>query len=390
MNNQVRTIFNQLLEIIPRNEFNKSVGQHNWDKYIKSFTCWQQLITILYSQATSKDSLRDIELWLKTHSNKWYHLWLSSSARNTISNANNKRSYKIYEELFYSMLNQCKQLDFNKRFNFDSPIYSLDASIIDLCLSVFSWAEYRKRKGAIKLHVLFNNESYIPEFMNVTEWKIHEINEFENVLDEVPNWSILTFDRWYVDYERYNKMTEKWISFVGRTKKNMDYIVDEVYDVYEWGVISDEKIEIFNPRNRKYWELNGFRLVKYYDKEQDKVYSFITNNFEISAKTIADIYRARWDIEIFFKWIKQNLKIKSFLWTSKNAVLTQIWIAMIYYLILSYIKYKTKMSYSLLEFTRIIRELLMNRMSLIYALWIPYNKTVEIKNKDWPSQFSLF
>lgn len=390
MNNQVRTIFNQLLEIIPRNDFNKSVGQHNWDKYIKNFSCWQQLITILYSQATSKDSLRDIELWLKAHNNKWYHLWLTSSARNTISNANNKRSYKIYEELFYSMLNKCKQLDFNKRFNIDNPLYSLDASIIDLCLSVFSWAEYRKRKGAIKLHVLFNNESSIPEFINITEWKIHEINEFENVLNNVPSWSILTFDRWYVDYERYNKMTNKWISFVSRIKRNMDYIVDEDYNVYEWGIISDEKIEIFNPQNRKYWELKNFRLVKYYDKEQDKEYSFITNNFDISAKTIADIYKSRWDIEIFFKWIKQNLKIKSFLWTTKNAVLSQIWIAMIYYLILSYIKYKTKINYSLLEFTRIIRELLMSRMSLIYAIWIPYTKTVDLKNKDWPMQFGLF
>ena len=390
MNNHIRTIFNQLLEIVPRNEFNKSVGQHKWDRYVKNFTCRQQFMTILYSQATSKDSLRDIELWLKTHSNKWYHLWLTSSAKNTISNANNKRSYKIYEELFYAMLHKCKQLDFDKKFNINNPLYSLDASVIDLCLSMFPWAKYRKRKWAIKLHVLLNNDSCIPEFVNITEWKKHEVNEFEKSLEKIPIWSILTFDRWYVDYERYNKMTEKWIFFVWRIKKNMDYVVEERYDVNEWWVISDEKIEIFNPWNRKYWELKGFRLVKYYDKEQDKTYSFITNNFELSAKTIADIYRSRWDIEILFKWIKQNLKIKSFLWTSKNAVMSQIWIAMIYYLILAYIKYKTKMKYSLLEFTRIIKELLMSRMSLIDALWVPYNKMKEIKNKDWPIQLGLF
>ena len=390
MDNHIRTIFNQLLEIVPKNEFNKSVGQHNWDRYVKNFTFRQQFITILYSQATSKDSLRDIELWLKVHSNKWYHLWLTSSARNTISNANNKRSYKTYEELFYTMLHKCKQLDFNKKFDIDNPLYSLDASIIDLCLSMFTWAEYRKRKWAIKLHVLYNNDSSLPEFVNITEWKKHEVNEFERALQKVPAGSILTFDRWYVDYQNYNKITEKWIFFVWRTKKNMDYIVVEQYPVNEWWVISDQKIEIFNPWNKKYSELKGFRLIKYYDKEQDKTYSFITNNFKLSAKTIADIYKARWDVELFFKWIKQNLKIKSFLWTSKNTVMSQIWIAMIYYLILAYIKYKTKCKYSLLEFSRIIKELLMSRMSLIFALWIPYNKTQEVKNKDWPLQIGLF
>lgn len=388
MNNQIRTIFNQLLEIIPKSSFNKLVGQHNGDRYVKHFTCWQHMITMLYAQATGKDSLRELELWLKLHNDRRYHLWLTSASRNTIANANNNRSYEIYEKLFYELLNKCKQLDYKRQFKFKNELYSLDASVIDLCLSMFSWAQYRTRKWALKLHLLLNNKSVLPEFINITEWKVHEINIARKI--ELPKWSILAIDRWYIDYKWFEELSIKWIYFITRSKSNMDYIVTKENIVNESNIISDQEIEVFNWDKISKKKKVIFRLIKYYDTIQKKFYTFITNNYRLSAKTMAWIYKSRWDIELFFKWIKQNLKIKSFLWTSKNAVMSQIWIAMIYYLIVYYIKHKTKLKLSLLEFTRIIKELLMSRISLIDALWIPFREIYLIKNKWDPWQLSLF
>jgi hypothetical protein len=389
MNTQIRTIFNQILEIVPKYSFNTLVGQHQGDRYVKVFTCWQQFMTMLFAQATQKDSLRDLELWLLLHSNKRYHLWIKSSARNTVSNANNKRPYQIYESLFYDLLKKCINFDYKSNFRFKNELYSLDASIIDLCLNIHPWAQFRKAKWAIKLHVLLNNKSTIPEFVSITEWKVHEINKAREATKNLLKWSIVAFDRWYVDMNWYRELNENGLFFVVRLKKNQDYTVEKKFETKGKWVISDSSWFI---RNTKWENVYGWdlRLVTYYDKVNDKIYKFLTNNFKLSSKTIADIYKNRWQIELFFKWIKQNLKIKSFLWTSKNAIMTQIWIAMIYYLILSYIKYKTKINLSLLEFTRIIKELFMTRMSLIDALWIPFQKIGTCKNRDWPVQIPLF
>lgn len=390
MNNQNRTIFNQLLEILPKYQFDNLVGQHNWDRYVKKFTCRQQLITMLYAQATWKDSLRDLELSLKLHSNKWYNLWLKSSSRNTIANANSNRSYIIFEKLFYILLAKCKELDYSKEFKFKNNLYSLDASVIDLCLNMFSWAKYRTTKGAIKLHLLYNNKSFLPEFLNITDWKQHEITIAKLNEYNLPKWSIIAIDRWYIDYKWFDKLDKDWLYFVTRAKSNMDYITIKENIINESNILSDIIVKVFN-RDTIYKNKSIiFRRIEYYDTISKKKYIFITNNYNLSAKTIASIYKSRWDIELFFKWIKQNLKIKSFLWTSKNAVMTQIRVAMIYYLLIYYIKYKTKLKLSLLDFTRIIKEKLMDRISLIDILWIPFNKISLVKNKWDPWLNTLF
>ncbi len=392
MKKQVSTILNQLLDFIPKNKFDNFVGQHKADKYTKRLSCWQQLITLLYAQATGKDSLREIETWLSLHNNKWYHLWLETVARSTLSDANNKRPYQIYESLFYELLSECKHLWVwlgEKEFSFNNPLYSLDATVINLCLTVFPWAKYRKRKWALKLHVLLNNKTCIPEFIDWSPWKKHEIKiaqekEYFGLEPE----SILTIDRWYVDFKWFNTLNSNGIYFVTRIKNNTNFWVLEKYPITENNIISDEKVFLsINWKNEDYKE--DVRIIRYYDKTKNKIYQYITNNFELSAKTIADIYKNRWEIELFFKWIKQNLKIKSFLWVSSNAVLTQIWIAMIYYLILCFIKFKARVKMSLLEFTRVIRELILERTSLISILNIPIKKIYICKQRDWP-QLTIF
>jgi hypothetical protein len=385
----VSTIFNQLLDFLPRKQFQGFIGQHKGDAYVKKFTCWQQLLTLLYAQATGKDSLREIETGLLAHSNKWYHLGLESVTRSNLSYANGKRPYRIYESLFYELLKQCRQFcPVHNRFAFENPLYSMDATVISLCLSVFPWAKYRKTKGALKLHILLNNRTVIPEFAVVTEGNVHEINIAKNPAYPLSAGSILVFDRAYIDYAWFSRINENRMFFVSRTKTNTNYFVIKKRDVDEEGVLSDEIIGLGGDKGMEEYTADIRRIV-YYDKKQDRIFTFITNNFELSAKTIADIYKDRWQVELFFKWIKQNLKIKSFLGTSKNAVLTQIWVAMIYYLLLCYIKFKTNLKLSLLEFSRIIKELFMERIPLISALGIPYRRISVCRNRDGP-QLSLF
>jgi len=401
MSYHVSTIFNQLFSILPKNKFDSFVGQHKADRYTKKLSCWQQLQILLFAQATWKESLRDIETWLLMHQNKWYHLWIETVARSTLADANNNRSYEIYESLFYSLLKECNSLAppwnswrldsaWEMKFKFDNPLYSLDATVIELCLSMFDWAKYRKAKWALKLHVLLNNRTTIPELIVATTWKEHEVTiaQKKNTFNLQPE-SILVFDRWYIDYSWFNSLNNNNIYFLSRIKKNTNYfVVWKHKEPNEPWIISDEVIAFFSNNWLEDYK-KDLRLVTYYDKEKDKVYKYMTNNFTLSAKTIADIYKDRWQIELFFKWIKQNLKIKSFLWTSKNAVLTQIWIAMIYYLILCYLKFKARMDSSLLEITRMIQEVIFERIALIHIINIPLTKIIKIKKILDPPQLSL-
>jgi len=385
----VSTIFNQLLDFLPKSRFQGFTGQHKADRYVKNFTCWQQLLTLLYAQATGKDSLRDIETGLSAHSSKWYHLGLVSVTRSNLSYANGRRPWQIYESLFYELLKQCRQFcPAHNRFSFENPLYSMDATVISLCLSVFPWAKYRRTKGALKLHVLLNNRTAVPEFAVVTEGKVHEIIMAKNSSYPLPAGSILAFDKGYIDYGWFSRINKNRMFFVSRTKINTNYFIIRKNEVNEQDVISDEIIGLGGDKGMEEYT-EDLRLVTYYDKEQDRILQFFTNNFALSARTVADIYKDRWQIELFFKWIKQNLKIKSFLGTSKNAVLTQIWVAMIYYLLLIYIKFKTNLKLTLLEFSRIIKELFMERIPLISALGIPYRRINICRNRDDP-QLSLF
>jgi hypothetical protein len=368
------TIFNQLLNMLPRYRFEQNVIRTQANRYTKHFTAWNQFLVNLYAQVSGKKSLRDIETGLKMQQNSWYHLGLTNAVRSTISYANNKRPYQIAENTFYHLLEKCRDVTPKHKFRFKNPLYTLDATVIDLCLSMFPWAKFRKRKGALKIHTLLDHRGTIPSFLVITDAKQHEVKVAQNLFLPVSLDSIITVDKAYVDFQWLYGLKQRGLYFVTRAKETMNYRVVGQQEVNSnKGLLADKEIRLTGfYTSKKYPE--KLRLVIYHDSEHDKTYQFLTNNFHLAAYTIAQIYKARWQVELFFKWIKQNLKIKTFLGTSKNAVLTQIWTAMIYYLLLAYIKYQTKYKHSLLYLTRVIKECLFKRADIIDLLNLSLEK----------------
>lgn len=384
---KLETIFGELLKLVPRYQFEKAVKQYQGDRYVKSYTTWHQYITILFSQIKQKDSIRDIVTGLEANESRWYHLGLTGIHRSTFSDANNKRSFQIFEDLFYHLLSRCKDLTPKHRFKFKNELYSIDASVIDLCLSVFPWAKFRKTKGAIKMHCLYDHSGALPSFVTITDGKKHDVTVAKDVGFPLSPDSIVSIDRAYIDYKWLNSLDEKRVWFVTRAKSNIDCVVTGQHPVSGKGVRKDHMILLAGPRTKHHYP-KELRIIEFYDEETKKHLTFLTNNMKLAASTIAAIYKSRWQIELFFKWIKQNLKIKSFLGTSKNAVMTQIWVAMSYYLLLTYIKYQTKYAHSLLTLSRLIRETLFERKNLIDILTLKPERLLAVR--DEPIQGMLF
>jgi hypothetical protein len=378
------TVFSQMLQLIYRYSFKKCVDRYHGDRYTKRLNCWQQFIVLLYAQSRGLKSLREIQISLQSQQRKWYHLGIVSVARSTLSDANATRSSNIFQDIFYEFLAKCQSLSPRHQFKFKNPLYTMDSSLIHLCLSLFPWAKYRKTKGALKLHTLLDHSGCLPTFVTVTDGKCHDINVVRDTQYGFPRLlsdSIITVDRAYIDYKWLYSLTMQKVFFVTRVKRNIQYSLVGQHEIPKnKGVISDQSICLTGfYSTQEYPDI--LRLITYYDFQTNKKLLFLTNNFTLSAYTIAELYKARWHIELFFKWIKQNLKIKTFLGTSENAVMTQIWIAMIYYLLLSFIKFQTKYSYSLQEFSRIIKELLMDYVSLFDTLRLNHKQCNKIKEK---------
>lgn len=382
------TIMSQLQNLTPRYQIENLTNQYLGNRYVKSFTCWNQYTVMLYAQASGKDSLRDIQNSLATHEHKFYHLGLKSVRRSTLCDANNKRDYRIYESLFYETVKRCKDITPKHRFKFKNPLLLMDSTTIDLCLSMFDWAKFRTTKGAIKMHCLFDLSGQIPVFAYITDGKKGDITVARLVLDIVPD-SIYCWDRGYIDFEFLYKVESKGAFFVTRAKDNLNYTVTGQHGSYQKnGVLSDEIITLNGFYQQKDYP-KTLRLIRYYDHETDKELVFMTNNFKLAAYTITQIYKARWYIEVFFKWIKQNLKIKTFFGTSRNAVLSQIWIAMIYFVLLAYIKYQSKYKYSLFYLHKIIKETLMERFHLLDLLNLDDNRLKRLKSSDSQPELAL-
>lgn len=361
------TVFNQLFNFIPRHVFEKSAKEHGADRYAKSFKAWHQFLLLLYAQATGKQSLRDIAGGLDLHQSKLYHLGLRPVPRSTMSDGMQRRECAVFEDLFHAMVRKTSVMAPGHRFRFKNPLYSIDATTIDLCLSVFDWARFRKQKGAIKLHCQLDHAGHIPSFVHISDGKMHDAKAVKGFFEIEPD-SIYCVDKAYVDYEWLHTIHKTKAFFVTRAKTNMDYrITGQHSEGGKKGVITDRIIKLNGHGSaRKY--PSKMRMVVFKDEETGKVYHFITNNFRLGASTIAAIYKQRWQIELFFKWIKQNLKIKTFLGTSKNAVMAQVWVAMIYYLLLAYIKFMSKTRLSLTDFARRVKEGLMMQMDLLELL----------------------
>lgn len=388
------TVLGQLHHLLPQNDFENFVGQHKADRYAKKLKCKNQLTILLYAQATGKDSLRDVETGLGVWDSSWYHLGLKTVAKSTLARANETRPYQIYESLFYTLLKQCQNLSSGtaQKFSFKNDLYALDSSTIDLCLSIFPWAKFRKTKGAIKLHTLFDIRNQIPEVVEITVGKMHDINIAHHLdFKKFASGTIFVFDKAYTDYDLFRKIKEAGHHFVVRLKGNANIIklIGQDRPLSGKGVLKDERIAFALPEAQKSYP-DDLRLITYYDEKNDKMYEFLTDHFKLSALNIAEIYKRRWDIKLFFKWIKQNLKIKTFLGTSKNAVMTQIWIAMTYFLLLAWIKFQSNFKGSMLELTRMIKEVLMQRVPLIHILKLNTKTIYRALERDSPTQLAFF
>lgn len=376
------TILHQLLQLVPRHRFDSLANARQGDRYVKHFDTWNQFTTLLYAQAGGKTSLRDIEQGLATHGNRGYHLGLRGPVRrSTLADANAKRDWRIYEGLFYELLGRCRDLTPKHKFRFKNPLYSLDATVIDLCLSTFPWAKFMARKGALRLHYQFDHSGHIPSFLIVTDGKRHEISVAKESFPIIPD-SITCFDKGYIDFDWLARITDGGAFFVTRAKENMvARFLGQQERPQGKGIVYDLIVE-----NGCYKAARAYpyalRLIGYFDPETDCYLEFLTNNFSLAASTITKIYKSRWQIETFFKWIKQNLRIKAFLGTSPNAVMTQIWVAMCYYLLLAYVKYQARYARSLFYLHRIVQETLLERASLFDLLRLNDARLRHLKGYD--------
>jgi hypothetical protein len=353
--NKFSSIFGQMLNIISKHEFYKAVMETGAERKAKGFTCWQQFVAMLFCQLGQAHSLREISGGLATCLGKLKHLGVERAPnRSTLSYANEHRAWQLYERVFYGLLDKCRTITKGKRkFRFKNKLFSLDATVIELCASLFDWAKFRQTKGAVKLHLLLDHDGYLPVFAHITEGKVHEVNIGREVF--LPRGSIVVIDRGYVDYELFSRWTEEGVYFVTRQKDNADYRVVEEREVpHGRNILKDEVIELrgFYSQQRCAYRL---RRIEVWDEENGQVIVIVTNHLSFGSTTIASIYRDRWQIEIFFKTIKQNLRIKTFVGTSSNAVMIQIWTALIAILLLKYLKFRSTFGWSLSNLLAMLR-----------------------------------
>jgi len=343
------TIFHQMLKLIPRHHFAKLEAEHGTGRQARSFTRWSQLVHLLSMQLTARASLRDGVASLKARVRSLYHLGVKPVARSTFADANNRRPASFFEALFALMYRRCQPLAPKHKFRFKNKLFSLDATVVSLCLSLFPWARFRRTKGGIKLHTLLDHDGYLPAFVAISEAREHEVHRARNL--RLPQGSIVVEDMGYTDYDRYAQLTAQKIFFVTRQKRNARCEVLERRKINKkQGLLSDQSIRIQAQEGPLVLRRIGYR-----DAATGRRYVFLTNHFKLAAKTIADIYKERWQIEIFFRFIKQNLKIKAFIGNSENAVLTQIYAALIVYLLLCYLKFMCNLNITLQNCIRILQ-----------------------------------
>jgi len=360
------TVFSQLLKLVSRHEFETLAKQHHSGRSFRTASRWSQFVTMALAQLAGRNSLRDLVENISAQAHRLYHLGSAKLTRSNLSRINEGKPYALYKALFGKLLHRCQGMVPDHNFRFKNPLYSLDASTIDLCLSIFPWADFRTTKGAIKLHVGLNHAGYLPEFVTITEGKDHDVTIGRTL--KFPKGSIVAVDKGYNDYTWYKQLTAKGIYFVTRLKTNAKYrVVCRRSVIKEKGLTCDQTIEFTGAQTARKCPI-PLRRIGYRDTETGKHYIFLTNNFKLSAKTIADIYKARWQVELFFKWIKQNLKIKSFVGTSKNAVMTQIWIALCIYLLLAFIKFQSRLKKSMQQILRLLQLNLFEKREMMALL----------------------
>ena len=358
-------VFSQVMEHLPMHTFRRCVQRYHGNHKIKSFTCLDQFRCMAFAQLTYRESLRDIQACLRAQQNKLYHMGIRGGiSRNTLANANKTRDWRIYADFAQTLIHTARKLYVDEDFGveLDNTIYALDATTIDLCLSVFPWAQFRSTKGAIKLHTLMDLRGNIPTFIHVSDGKLHDVNVLDLLVPEVGAFYIM--DRGYLDFARLYSLCRCAAFFVIRGKSNLQcrrlysHPVDK-----STGLKCDQAVVLTGFYTSKNYP-DKLRRIKYHDEQTGKTFIFLTNNFSLSALTITELYRCRWQVELFFKWIKQHLRIKSFFGTTENAVKTQIWTAVSVYVLVAIIKKRLHLDASLYTILQILSVTIFEKMPL--------------------------
>lgn len=367
--NTGKTIFGQAMEFLPMYEFRKCVERYHGDHKILSFSCLDQFLCMAFAQLTYRESLRDIEACLRSMDNKLYHMGIRGKiSKSTLADANENRDWHIYADFAQVLIHTARNLYLHDPFGveLDDTVYALDATTIDLCLSLFPWAYFRKNKGAIKLHTLLDLHGNIPTFIEITDGKVHEVNILDTLIPEAGSFYIM--DRGYLDFERLHALHQASAFFVIRAKSN--YQCRRLYSRpvnKTTGLRCDQTVALTVYQSAKDYP-EKLRLIKFFDSEHNLRLTFFTNNFTLDAITIAQLYKSRWKIELFFKWIKQHLRIKVFFGTSENAVKTQVWIAVSIYVLVAIIKKRLNLKPSLYTILQILSVTIFEKTSILQAL----------------------
>ena len=360
-----KTVFSQVMDYLPMHEFRKCVDRYNGNHHTSSFSCLDQYLCMAFAQLTYRESLRDIEACLRSRKEKLYHLGIRGRvSRSTLAEANEKRDWRMYADFCQILISQARSLYADEDFGVElkETAYALDSTTIDLCLSLFPWASFRKHKAAVKMHTLLDLRGNIPSFIEITEGTLHDVNILDILIPEPGSFYIM--DRGYLDFERLYVLTQLLAFFVTRAKKNNKFrrIYSHPVDRTD-GLRCDQIIMLVTPKS-----LAGYpeklRRVKYFDADREKQFVFLTNNFVLPALTIAKLYKCRWQIELFFKWIKQHLRIKAFYGTSVNAVKTQIWIAVSTYVLVAIIRKRLHLELNLYTILQILSVTLFEKVPL--------------------------
>lgn len=378
--NAGRTIFSQLMDFIPSYEFCQCVERYNGNYKIKTFSCWDQFLCMAFAQLTYRESLRDIEACLRSAPTKLYHMGIRGNvSRNTLAHANETRDWRIYADFAQTLIHTAKELYINEDFGLDlkQTVYALDATIIDLCLSVFPWAKFRKGKAAVKLHTLLDLRGSIPVIISITHGKIHDVNFLDDLVIEPGATYIM--DRAYLDFARLHRIHISQAFFVTRAKSN--FVFKRLYSQpvdKSTGVQADQIITTGGFYTLKDYP-EKLRRIRYFDTDTKKRLVFLTNNFTLPAQVIAQLYKYRWQVELFFKWIKQHLRIKAFYGTTENAVKTQIWIAISVYVLVAILKKRLNIiDRSLYTILQILSVTLFERTPILQALAKSNYKDTEV------------
>ena len=352
---RVSSIFSQMLQLFSRADFERAVREHHAERHARGFTCWGQFVAMLFCHLGRAQSLREICGGLAASEGKLRHLGLPDApSRSTLAYANQHRPWQLYQSVFYQLLARCRSVAGSQGFRFKNKLLSLDATLIELCASVFDWAQYQRTKGAVKLHLLLDHQGLLPSYAVVTEGRVHE-SRIARTLRFEPG-TIVVFDRGYNDYAWFDALDQDGVFFVTRMKDNTDYGVLERRPIPERGPVQRDEI-IFLYKQARTGQRDLFlRRIEFWDQQQQRTLVFLTNHRDFAASTIARIYKSRWQIELFFKALKQNLRIKTFVGTSPNALQTQIWTALIALLLLKYLKLRSSFGWSLSNLAALLRQ----------------------------------